>query len=379
MVDEKENLQRQTWNLGELIKLRVESTLYDGTFNCQVIGINLREGILQVSFPKSQGKLVLLPVRTIVQVVRKSERFYSEKYTVIDRTSGEKRCLVLQQVVNKKNEFINFDPPKDVRVITVCSGKGGVGKTTLAINMAFALAAKKKKVCILDGALGNANVDILLDITPRYNLAHVVTGQCRLIETLVEVSNGVYILPGCSGLQMLTELTEYEYNHLGRELRAVCEYFDILLIDTMAGISRNVTNFVLAAENGCLVTTSEPHSVTDTYALLKVLVRHQTKPLDISLVVNRVELKVEAEDTAKKLQFAAKKFLSFDLGYAGYIIEDYRVRQGNGQQKPVIQVEPTALVSSCFRNIGDAFLYDSLGKFQENKELGKGLHKIKNS
>ncbi len=353
MFDGNQSLRRHTWNLGEQIEIKVESALYEGTFNCQIIGINLRQGIIHTSFPKSQGKLVLLPVGTVVWVGRTSNDYGSERYTVIDRTSGENRCLVLQLIDCKGNNFINFTPQHEMKMLTVSSGKGGVGKTTFVINLAFALAAQGKTVCILDAALGNANVDILLDVTPRYNLAHVIAGQCRLMEILVEVSSGVYILPGCSGLQRLTEMTDYEYNYLAEELNAISEFFDVLLIDTMAGISRNVTNFIMASQGGCLVTTAEPHAVTDTYALLKVLVRQANRPLNLSLVVNRVELKIEAEDVAEKLQFAAKKFLDFELKYGGFIVEDYRVRQANMQQKPVIEFEPTAFVSGCFRNIGE--------------------------
>lgn len=368
MFDGNRSLRRHTWNLGDQIGIKVESALYEGSFNCQVIGINLRQGIIHISFPKSQGKLVLLPVGTIVNVRRINNDYGSEKYTIIDRTSGENRCLALQLIDSECNRFINFTPQHEMKMVTISSGKGGVGKTTLAINLAFALAAQGKKVCILDAALGNANVDILLDITPRYNLAHVIAGQCGLMEILVEVKNGVYLLPGCSGLQRLTEMTDYEYNYLEWELNAISEFFDVLLIDTMAGISRNVTNFIFASQGGCLITTAEPHAVTDTYALLKVLVRQQTRPLNLSLVVNRVELKIEAEDTAEKLLFAAKKFLDYELKYAGFVVEDYRVRQANTQQKPVIEFEPTAFVSGCFRSIGDkVFVSQPEGKDKINR------------
>lgn len=368
MFDGNRSLRRHTWNLGDQIGIKVESALYEGSFNCQVIGINLRQGIIHITFPKSQGKLVLLPVGTIVNVCRINNDYGSEKYTIIDRTSGENRCLALQLIDNECNRFINFTPQHEMKMVTISSGKGGVGKTTLLINLAFALAAQGKKVCILDAALGNANVDILLDITPRYNLAHVIAGQCGLMEILVEVKNGVYLLPGCSGLQQLTEMTDYEYNHLAWEINAISEFFDVLLIDTMAGISRNVTNFIFASQGGCLITTAEPHAVTDTYALLKVLVRQQTRPLNLSLVVNRVELKIEAEDTAEKLLFAAKKFLDYELKYAGFVVEDYRVRQANTQQKPVIEFEPTAFVSGCFRSIGDkVFVSQAEGKHKINR------------
>src|SRR5690606_2991550 len=159
-----------SWKIGDQITFEVESGLFEGTFTSEIVGINPRQGIIQIKFPKLEGKLVLIPVGTAALVKTDNPQENEERYTVIDRTGGETRCLVLKKCTKEVNQLIHINPPQDTKLVSVCSGKGGVGKTTFAINLAFSLADLGHRVCILDAAFGTGNIDVLLDIAPRFHI-----------------------------------------------------------------------------------------------------------------------------------------------------------------------------------------------------------------
>lgn len=366
----------RAWNVGEQIEFEVESSLFEGIYLSHIMGLNSREGILHIEFPHSDGKLVLLPVGSLVRV-RLDRDQQSQLYSVIDRTSGSNRCLVLQLVNNEFNRLIHLAAKKSIEIYSVCSGKGGVGKTTFAINLGVTLRKQGKRVCIFDAALGTANVDVLLDVTPRYNLVHVISGECSMLEILTETAEGICLIPGCSGVQRLTDMTDYQYNYLASELESVLDYFDVLIIDTGAGIARTVTNFILASHTGFLLTTPEPHSITDSYALLKTLVREQIYPLKLNLIVNQVNTKSEAEDTAEKLLFSAKKFLNFELHYLGYIPNDYRMIEAIANQKSIVRFESTAMSSIAYEKIVNNLISKDENIIREQGNVTKLMTKLK--
>ncbi|HHX01266.1 MAG TPA: AAA family ATPase [Firmicutes bacterium] len=363
------------WKIGDQITFAVESGLFEGVFTSEVVGINPRQGLIQIQFPMVEGRLVLLPVGTTVTIRQEGLPEPQNRFIVIERVGGEKRSLVLKHTDFEINRLVYLTPPKDRQLISVCSGKGGAGKTTLAINLAYALAEWNYKTCIFDAALGTANVDVLLDLAPRYHLGHLIAGKRGLMDILTEVRPRMYVVPGCSGVQLLTELTIYEYNLLASEIQQLFDYFDVIIIDTSSGITASTTNFILASQGGYLITTPEPHAITDTYALLKTLVTQRKRPVNLNLVVNRVYYRSEAKNTADKLQFAARKFLNFELGYAGFIFDDTRVREANMQQKPVLELEPSALASQGLRAIADKFHEKDAGV--RNRSPGSILDRIK--
>ncbi|MFB5065966.1 MAG: AAA family ATPase [Candidatus Wallacebacter cryptica] len=365
------------WKIGDQITFVVESGLFEGTFTSEVVGINPRYGIIQIRFPKLDGKLVLIPVGTAVIVKAEPPKNHDEKFMVIDRTGGETRCLVLKKSTGVANRLVNLKQPQDTRVLSVCSGKGGVGKTTFAVNLAFAIAELGERVCILDAALGTGNVDVLLDIAPRYHIGHVLSGKCGFLDIIAEVKPNLHILPGCSGVQPLTELSNYQYNLLADELEQVFPYFDYIIIDTSPGIAAVTTNFISAAKGGFLITTPEPHAITDTYALLKTLVNVEASSLNLNLVVNRVQYREEAENTVGKLRFAAKKFLDFELGYAGFVFEDQRVREANMKQKAVIDYDQSASSILNYREIA-RYIFSESPQAGDEKTQGGLIARIKN-
>lgn len=351
MFHNGKQFKRITLNIGDRVEFQTSSALLRDTYHSQVIGCNTRLGIVQISFPTSNGKLVLVPVGTNVKLRLAGSNDWLENFTVIDRTNGENRCLVLQIAYSNAAELINYQTYDDLQLLAVTSGKGGVGKTTFTINLAMALSKLGKRVCVLDASLGTANVDVHLGITARYNLAHVIAGQRHLNDILVDSEYGFSVLPGCSGLQRITELSDFEYNYLATEFDQLSERFQILIVDTGAGISRSVTNFVRAAGTGYLIITPEPSSITDAYALLKTLVKEQKSKVNLKLVVNRVYSKSEAVEVAERVQFAAERFLDLELQYVGCILEDRKVRDSIIMQTPVLSLAPYCNASQAFLEI----------------------------
>ncbi len=343
------------WKPGTAIELRVESYVVKGVYPTTVIASNPAKAIIHITFPMDNGKLVFIPVGIRVTIHKNDEEDTKLECTVIDRVNGDHRCLVLQAIQEEMFDLGSYEPKNNMRLFAVASGKGGVGKTTFTVNMALALAQRGMCVCILDGDLGTANVDVVLNLAPRYNIAHVISGQMDLLDTILEGPKGIKILPGCSGIQQLTELGDVEYNRLALGFDSLSEYIDIMIIDTPAGLSRNVTNFVAAAGMGYIITTPEPHALTDAYALLKVLVKEHGRS-DLKLVVNRVESEQEALRVAEKVQFAAKKFLHTDIEYAGFIYDDSAVRRSLMLQEPLLLRSPRSGSSKCIQRLADQFI-----------------------
>jgi flagellar biosynthesis protein FlhG len=225
------------------------------------------------------------------------------------------------------------------RVIAVSSGKGGVGKTNVAVNLGLALARRGLRVALLDADLGTANVDIVLGLRPRYHLHHVVTGQRSMAEIVMEGPFGLRVVPGASGLPELVDLPEAQRQALLRSLLVLDGAVDLLLIDTNAGVGHNVIQFILAARELLLITTPEPTAITDAYALLKMLSNYDTR-ITARLVVNCVRSPSEGEFTARRLVSAARQFLGAELQVAGQLPFDRSVVQAVQMQSPLMQSHP---------------------------------------
>lgn len=242
------------------------------------------------------------------------------------------------------------------RVISIASGKGGVGKTNLAANLAFALAKSNQKVLILDADLNLANIDVLIGLTPQFNLHHVFKGEKTLSEVMLEGPGGLQILPGSSGIMELASLTESQKLYFLEEMEELSKEIDILLIDTAAGINDNVIYFNLAAQERIILLTPEPTSLTDAYALIKVLSsRHAVKRFRI--VVNQVASEKEAISVFKKLSLVCDRFLdSLSLDYLGQIPYDQKLKKAVRSQKLVTEMFPDANSSKMFKSISEQLI-----------------------
>ena len=233
------------------------------------------------------------------------------------------------------------------RVIAITSGKGGVGKTNIVANLGFSLGKFGKKVLILDADLGLGNLDILLGLSPRFNLSHVLSGEKNIGEIIVNGPGTLKILPASSGIQELTLLSESQRFTLSKELDKVVNFFDIILIDTAAGISSNVLYFNLSAQEIMVVVTPEPTSITDAYALMKVLsLRYREK--NFKLIINSVTNSHEAGEVHRQLNLVTSKFLNISVEYFGYVLMDKNIKKCVRKQKVVCEWAPYTPASIDF-------------------------------
>ncbi|MDA8168188.1 MAG: MinD/ParA family protein [Nitrospiraceae bacterium] len=233
---------------------------------------------------------------------------------------------------------------KSVKTIAVASGKGGVGKTNVVASLAFAARKAGKNVMVLDADLGLSNIDVLLQLAPRYNIQHVLSGEKSIKDVLVEGPGGMKILPSSSGVQELTSLDEFQRLRIMEEFDTFEGDIDLLIIDTAAGISENVAFFCVAAEEVIIVTSPEPTALTDAYALIKVLcTRYQEREFDV--LVNSAKNSDEALAIYKRLLVVTERFLNVSLNYIGYIPFDNHVSRAVRAQRAFAELYPDSPAS----------------------------------
>lgn len=251
------------------------------------------------------------------------------------------------------------------RVISVTSGKGGVGKTNIVASLAMAFSKLGKQVLILDADLGLANMDIIFGMRPEFNISHVISGEKELSEIIVDVRPGIKIIPAGSGLEDLTTLTEGQKLHLLSEFEALDGTVDFVLIDTGAGISSNVIYFNLAADECIIIATHEPTSITDAYAMMKVMSNnHGAKRY--KLLVNMVKDANEAKTVYLTLSQAVDRFLNGAvLEYLGFIPHDEKLKTSVLNRKPVMELYPDAPSSRQIADKAKLILNTPLAKGSE--------------
>jgi len=263
----------------------------------------------------------------------------------------------LRELVNKENMARNSGSVKQrdgknrsIRVMAITSGKGGVGKTNIAVNLAYALSMMNRKVMILDADMGLANVDLVLGLTPKYNLYHVLTGEKSLSEIIVRGPGGMTILPASSGIEAMADLSKGHKLALLDELNSLRERPDFMLVDTAAGIAGNVTYFNLAAKEIVVVTSAEPASMADAYALMKIL--HQSYARKrFRLIVNMVKHHSEAMAVFKRLSNAMDHFLNIQIELLGYVLQDDKFKEVIKRQKALTELYPHSPASKCIYGI----------------------------
>jgi flagellar biosynthesis protein FlhG len=230
--------------------------------------------------------------------------------------------------------------------IAVTSGKGGVGKSNVALNLAVLLSAAGNRVALLDADLGLANLDVLADVQARVNLAHVVAGQRTLRDVVLDLPCGVQLVPGASGLARMADLNEFQRAKLLSELSVLEEENDVLVVDTGAGIGRAVLAFAGMADTVLVLATPEPTSITDAYAMVKVLTRQKCQAR-LSLLVNFAADRNEARATFNRVSTVAREFLGAAVYDAGYILEDPKVAAAVRKRQPWVLAYPRCQASRC--------------------------------
>jgi len=252
--------------------------------------------------------------------------------------------------LSRKNED-TFSPLTRPKVIAITSGKGGVGKSNIAGNLAIACQRLGKKVLILDADLGLANIDIIFGLNPKHNIGEVIRGEKELSDIIITGPEGVAVMPASSGVQELAHLTRGQKINLLNEFDTLNSRFDILLIDTGAGISSNVIYFNLAAQERIIVVTPEPTSITDAYALIKVMFRqHATK--SFLLLINMVKDGKEAKAVYRNLSTVVARFMGgISIDYAGFIPWDRCLQESVSRRNPVVCCYPESSSSRSFKQL----------------------------
>jgi len=233
-------------------------------------------------------------------------------------------------------------------IVAITSGKGGVGKTNVVINLAASLARLGHRVGILDADFGLGNIDVILGLTPTLHLGHVLSGERTLDEVMIDGPLGIRIIPAGTGIRALTALTPDQWRQMEAIVRRAAVGLDYLLIDTAAGISDNVIELLLLAERVVVVTSFEPTAVVDAYAVVKILTG-AAPAKELGLVVNSARTADEAALVFRQLDIASTRFLHRSIRYYGYVLQDPSVREAVLVQRPIVDHMPQAAASRCFR------------------------------
>lgn len=237
-----------------------------------------------------------------------------------------------------------------VQVVAVTGGKGGVGKSNVSVNLAIGLAEQGKRVVLLDADLGLANLDILLGLSVNRNISDVLNGDAKLSDVMVEGPSGIKIIPASSGTQQMANLGEVEHAGIISAFSDLGDYIDVLIVDTAAGISKTVTSFVRATQEALVVVTDEPTSITDAYALIKVLNR-DCRMNRFRIVANMVKTPKEGQLLFNKLMKVTDRFLDVSLQYCGSIPMDEAVRKAVQRQKAVLEAYPRSKAAVAYRTL----------------------------
>ena len=271
----------------------------------------------------------------------------------IDQATGLRNMVKGESGRIRQLREDNGDRPK---VIAITSGKGGVGKTNVVVNLAVTCQRLGRKVLIFDADLGLANIDIIFGLNPKHNIEEIINGEKELSEIILRGPEGVAIIPAGSGVQDLTQLSEGQKMHLLNEFDGLNNMFDLLLVDTAAGISSNVMYFNLAAEERIVVVTPEPTSITDAYALIKVMF-HQHGIKNFFLLLNMVPDENAAKSVYRHLSTVVAQFMGgISLDYVGYIPTDNHLRESVTRREPVVCCYPDAASSQGFKALATYLL-----------------------
>jgi flagellar biosynthesis protein FlhG len=262
--------------------------------------------------------------------------------------------LRLRQTLSQENIKNNVFH-KTARVITVTSGKGGVGKTNITVNLAIALAELGIRVTIIDADFGLANIDVLLGIVPKYTLVDLIYNKKNILEVLTDGPSNIKFLSGGSGVEDLIKLDRHQLEKFIGNISLLDKLTDVILIDTGAGLSDSVMSFVMAADEILLVTTPEPTSITDAYALIK-MVSNRDKTKKIKVLVNKAETQTEAKDILNKLTVVTEKFLNYGLLSLGYVLQDDSVTKAVKMQQPFSLSFPKCIATKDIKEVSKAVL-----------------------
>ncbi|MGC5324102.1 MinD/ParA family protein [Brevibacillus sp. SYSU BS000544] len=286
--------------------------------------------------------------------------------------------MVHDQAEQLRERIQRTNQTRPTRLITVTSGKGGVGKSNFTLNFALGLIERGQKVLIFDVDLGLANLDVLMGVTSKNNLLHVIEKNKAIWELIEKGPNGLEYIAGGSGFTQILQLDDQKLNKLFDQLSTLQGYADTVFFDTGAGISNESLRFMLSSDEIILVTTPEPTSITDAYAVIKMI--HSRNPqAQIKIIINRVSSSREGKATADKLTTVAKRFLNMDLQTLGFVPDDTNVMKAVKLQQPFLLAFPNTQASKGIRELVDQYIGTAtIGKSFETTGFKGFLSRMKN-
>lgn len=259
---------------------------------------------------------------------------------------------VAEKTMDQADGLRRMIQPRPVKVIAVTGGKGGIGKSSVSVNLAITLARQNRNVMLMDADFGLANVDVLLGLNSRQNISHVIAGECSLEEVVVDGPSGLKIIPSASGNNSMLNLTTVEHGGLIRAFSELTHDVDVLLIDTAAGISESVVTYTRAAHEVIVVVCDEPASLTDAYALIKVLHRYHGV-YRFHVLANMTSNAYDGRNLFGKLSKVAQRFLDVSLNYMGAVPQDAYLRKAVQRQQAVVDAFPRSSSSIAFRKLAN--------------------------
>lgn len=264
---------------------------------------------------------------------------------------AEKLREIMKGKARNEGSTATVPGEKKTRIIAVASGKGGVGKTNLSINMALAYARLGKKVVVLDADLGLANVNVILGVIPKFNLYHVIKNQKTMKDIILDTEYGIQIVAGASGFSRIANLTDEERSGFIHDMQEL-SHADIIIIDTSAGVSQNVLAFVQAADEAVIVTTPEPTAITDAYGIIKIISTEiDDLDLGLKLVVNRASSVLEAKKVSQRVINITGQFLNMKVDYLGFVFDDPGVSIAVKKQEPFLISDPRGKAAGCVQTM----------------------------
>jgi flagellar biosynthesis protein FlhG len=281
------------------------------------------------------------------------------------------QAQALRQLVHSKD----VQAARTTRVIAITSGKGGVGKSNFSLNFAMSLQNRGYSVLVFDADISFANIDVLLGTPAKYNLLHLLKGEKTIWEIIQVGPGGLQFIAGGSGFQDLVRLTDQELEYFAEQIGKLHGHVDFILFDTGAGLSKETVRFITAAEETIIVTTPEPTSITDAYALIKML-KSMGHQISFRLVVNRVTDDREGNQTADNIRQVANKYLGLEIPVLGFIPDDSNVTKAVKRQTPLSIAYPDSAATRSIDGIVSRFLLEEQGS-PSSRELSSFLQRMK--
>ncbi|NBI27380.1 MinD/ParA family protein [Chengkuizengella marina] len=272
-----------------------------------------------------------------------------------DQAQGLRNIIKMQSNTNDSK----------TRVITITSGKGGVGKSNLTLNLALALQLKGYKVLIFDADVGMANIDVLMGVTPKYNLFHLLKREKNIQEIITKGVHNLQIIAGGSGIQELLNLSQADLEFFAYEASKLLGSVDYIIFDTGAGLTQQSLNLMMSSHETILVTTPEPTSITDAYAIIK-MVHSMNQQIEFKMIINRVTTQKEGRLTSEKIRLVAKQFLDLELSTLGYIGEDINISKAVKRQIPFLSAYPNTKASRDIQQICSTYLSEETSNSNTN-------------